>query len=147
MEISAYASAKKSFYQFTKIFLESPVQRRWDELFTENTKKWEKIEPWLLWEDNVCKPGLSSQWTSSLEDLVNYILTKKVERCILIGVGHNKPGIKEITVDQFYREIKNFLECIVIFDNAHICIANNHDGEYILFENKQKLSKNIPRKR
>ena len=79
-EETEFNETKIIFNKFTKNFLFRDLGNNWNNLFNKDFKKWEKINPWDLWEDDTC--FYKYKWDKKLIEIISYLNLKKIKNII-----------------------------------------------------------------
>ena len=124
---------KLYFKKFTHRFLNKQLGKRWDYLIEHELDKWGKVDIWELWEVDSCKMPIN-EWFEDIDSFITYINSKNVKDPLALGLGHSKPYIKKILPLEIKDELKVMLEGLIIFKDADLVIARNHDGDLLIFE-------------
>ena len=139
-EETEFNETKIIFNKFTKNFLFRDLGNNWNNLFNKDFKKWEKINPWDLWEDGTC--FYKYKWDKKLIEIISYLNLKKIKKHYIIGLGHSDPFIEIMEIYDFKIFIENkcitknnfyWLEGLILTENENIAFGSNHDGDILLF--------------
>lgn len=133
--IDQFEIAEKHFNAFADAFLTPAAAERWRALFGGATAaKWQKIDPWWLWDDD---RRSSSALFQEISVPVSQIAASKSIRfdsskeAVVICVGHSKPAVLVKPFDQLTTSDWP-LDGIVSLDVGRLAFAINHDGDVLL---------------
>jgi hypothetical protein len=132
---------KTIFRKFTKTFLSPDIRDKWNTYFDSGMKKWDKIEPWDLWEDNSC--FYACDWDKGTKEIGGLLEAKSVKNIFVMGFGHSDPFVEKMDINEFKdfskrkcvtNNGKYWLEGLILTENGNIGFVGNHDGDIKLFQ-------------
>lgn len=133
--IEQFEIAATHFDAFADAFLNSAAAERWRALFAgATTAKWQKIDPWWLWDGN---RRSSRALFQEIAVPINQIAANQSIRldpskeAVVISVGHSKPAVLVKPFGQLTTSDWP-LDGIVSLDAGHLAFAINHDGDVLL---------------
>ena len=117
---------------FTGTFLTKERSDLWNSVLLEmESKYWDKITPWDLWDEQYSIIKYCKEWRSDLRTLsTTSFISKYINLIVLIVyIGHDRGRIEYRMLSEIFSKEVFILDGIVIIEPYHLALAINHDGD------------------